>query len=273
VFSQSDYKARLIVSRVELSCLRDTSVVTIPFDDSSSYSSPDHEMISPLESPTFIGPGELPLESRYSQACCEEFVMSLENFQRLAHSRRSETSPSDNYDINKSVCAATLQPGTPLHRLLSKPYEERAGFKSSRWVQDLCHFAALVYLHLTIWEFRDDLHAMDQYFKRLRFHLIDNGLVWSGSNEALVWVLLTGGDNEHLDTPPRTRQVLRMMQVARKFGPETWAKVKHILTETLFLRDANDKLELDLGWDPWQIRHEVFGTSTMFSDNQDQGSR
>ena len=246
-------------SRLELTlCVRGRSIVDVPFQDQQGYVNPNAFSGSEAERSFAFGQhfSNLP----YPLACCEEFIAYMENFQRLSCSRRSPNQPSEYRYMQATIQASSFANGTPLHRLLSKPSEERAGFKVSTSLQDLCHFAALLYLHLTLWEFRNDLHATQQYLKRIRLHIIENGLLWAGSIEGLLWILLVGGDSQHLDTPLRARQVVRMMQVARKLSEDSWKTTQRILAEGL-LGEEWTGCELDPGWDADRIRYDILSGS------------
>jgi hypothetical protein len=200
-------------------------------------------------------------EAQFLRLSCEEFVTSLENFQRLSLSRKAciqNVELSTFSASNAGAANRAFRPGTALHRLLSGRLGDGhgAGFRRSPRVQNLCRLASLIYLHAVLWDYRQSLVLADQYVDWIQSH-VEETSNWNGSIETLLWILLSLGDSGRSQNSKRVRFVLRMMTIARLLSFESWNKVNDILFHGLVVEDSSVAEGFDLRWNAEQIRAEI----------------
>ena len=200
-------------------------------------------------------------EVQFLRLSCEEFITSLEQFQWLSLSRKAylpNVELSAFSTSNAGAASRAFRPGAVLYRLLSDRLEDRrgSGIKQSQRIQSLCRLASLIYIHAVLWDYRQSLVSTDQYMGWIQSH-IEETSAWSCSIEALLWILLSLGDNGRSQNSKRMRFVLRMMMIARLLSFESWNKVNDILFDCLVVEDSSVAKGLDLRWNAEQIRAEV----------------
>lgn len=194
----------------------------------------------------FFDPADLP-PRLYLHACVFEFLQMIRNFHSLSSARNtySINNPSlSSLRFPAAECvsvSSTFRPNAPLHSTLlpSRPLPNLNANAAAAQVyeQDTTRLGCLLYIHATLWSHRGAPFRTDAYVAHIASQTIQNNIDRSGSVEGLswilIWVCLTERDEHINERMERTRLILRLMRVARKFGLESWRRLEKGLFEGL----------------------------------------
>lgn len=217
-------------------------------------------------------------------AYCDNLTSSLQNFQLLGmyrqacdlKSRLGNDPPSrERAAFEAATCksvAAAFGPGSAAQQLLSCQVRPSSiGFPST---QDSCRLASLLYIHATLWDFRNSRRETEKFvadvLPALDADRLHDG---HGSVEALLWILIVRKQVDRLDSPARTHSVLQMMTAARRLGQSSWTTLENILTQSLLGNGYGDGDIFGFSWDSNALRAEIlasagsFGSAYAFAGN------
>ena len=165
-------------------------------------------------------------------------------------------------------------PSSPLHILLLPtrllPEVNRNPVAEKLYEQYTTRLACLLYLHTTLWSYRNEPFRTDAYVANVASLVTQNNIDRSGSIEGLIWILIWACLNERDQGPneglARSRLVLRMMKVARKLSVDTWRQLERELFDALVgirsRSDASDDAQ-DRPWiDAGLVWKEVLGDAS-----------
>jgi hypothetical protein len=193
----------------------------------------------------------------------DKFIFSLQDFQLLSFTRQSagnEAFLSPSFSASRCTSVSTaFRAGTPLRRLLNV-VQDQDTTSNIISIRNQCHLASLLYIHLSLWDLRHSAPGTDAFIQTLEAQLICDHLDERlGSIEALLWALLTNGEENRLIHPKRALRTLSMVSVARRVESESWNIVKDILMQGLVLRHWSEVGVLDPRWDAEGLRREILG--------------